>query len=116
MLEAGDVLETWALAQLPRAWQAAHLRTVATHPHCPPLSDGNTIPADKLPDHRLAYLDYEGPVSGGRGEVVRAANGSYAATARRDGVAQIDLSGELNGRITLARTSAESGPWVLAHS
>jgi hypothetical protein len=33
--------------------------------------------ARSLPDHRLAYLDYEGPVSGGRGTVRRVARGQY---------------------------------------
>ena len=33
--------------------------------------------ADRLPNHRAAYLEYEGPVSGDRGNVQRVANGSY---------------------------------------
>ncbi len=51
MLESGDVLKTWALPQ-------------------PPAS-GVEIECEALADHRLAYLDYEGPVSGGRGSVAR---------------------------------------------
>jgi hypothetical protein len=51
LLEAGAALRTWRLAQPPE------------HPH--------PIAATQLPDHRTLYLDYEGPVSGGRG-VVRA--------------------------------------------
>jgi hypothetical protein len=31
-----------------------------------------------LGDHRRAYLDYQGPISGNRGEVRRAAAGTYA--------------------------------------
>ena len=34
-------------------------------------------PVVKLPDHRLDYLDYEGPVSGNRGTVIRVARGTY---------------------------------------
>jgi hypothetical protein len=51
MLESGGVLRTWALAE-------------------PPVV-GRVIEAEQLPDHRLAYLDYEGEVSGGRGSVTR---------------------------------------------
>ena len=32
--------------------------------------------ARRLPDHRVEYLDYEGPVSGKRGEVERVLSGS----------------------------------------
>ena len=32
--------------------------------------------AERLPDHRAVYLDYEGEVSGGRGRVTRIAAGS----------------------------------------
>ena len=33
--------------------------------------------AEVLPDHRLAYLDYEGPISGDRGSVTRWDRGTY---------------------------------------
>lgn len=51
MLEAGGVLQTWRLAQPPEL--------------------GRTIDATALADHRVMYLDYEGPVSGNRGSVTR---------------------------------------------
>jgi hypothetical protein len=57
MLEAGGVLRTWRLAQPPTA--------------------GAAIKAVALGDHRLHYLDYEGPVSGGRGTVTRWDRGTY---------------------------------------
>jgi len=56
-LEAGCVLRAWRLLESPR-----------------PDVD---IPATANRDHRLHYLDYEGPVSGGRGTVTRIAEGSY---------------------------------------
>jgi hypothetical protein len=57
MLQQGDVLRTWRLKEPPDA----------------------EIPiiAEELPDHRLAYLDYEGPVSGDRGTVTRWDAGTY---------------------------------------
>ena len=56
MLEANGSLRTWRLASQP----------------CP----GCAIAATPLAEHRLAYLDYEGPVRGGRGSVVRWDRGS----------------------------------------
>ena len=58
MLEAGAALRTWRLA-------------------APPQVLGERIAATALPDHRLHYLDYEGPISGGRGTVKRWDAGSY---------------------------------------
>jgi hypothetical protein len=57
MFETGAALRTWALEQLP--------------------TDGAAVLAEELPAHRLAYLDYEGPVSGDRGEVRREDAGLY---------------------------------------
>lgn len=37
--------------------------------------DNDPFDAERIPDHRRAYLAYEGPVSGGRGRVVRVASG-----------------------------------------
>jgi len=52
MLEHEGALATWRLEELPGGAGGA-----------------GAMPAEKLPDHRLAYLSYEGPVSGGRGSV-----------------------------------------------
>jgi hypothetical protein len=55
MLEAAGALRTWRLADPPTG----------------PVS------AEPLPDHRVEYLDYEGPVSGDRGQVRRWDAGMY---------------------------------------
>lgn len=57
MLECGDVLRTWALRQPPNSFEPQIV--------------------ESLPDHRLAYLEYEGEVSGGRGRVSRWDAGVY---------------------------------------
>jgi len=57
LLENGANLRTWRLAEFP-------------HPRHP-------IPLVALPPHRSIYLDYEGPVSGNRGSVVRVLSGTY---------------------------------------
>lgn len=63
MLEFAGVLRTWRLLQ-------------------PPLAN-TTIIAEPLGDHRLAYLDYEGPVSAGRGRVTRWDYGDYDLVSER---------------------------------
>src|SRR6476620_1293766 len=57
MLEQGDVLLTWALDHLPKP--------------------GENVIAQRLPDHRLTYLDFEGDVQGDRGTVSRVDVGEY---------------------------------------
>lgn len=49
LLERGGILKAW---RLPAAFDLT-----------------SPVPAEPNFDHRLVYLDYEGPVSGGRGEV-----------------------------------------------
>jgi hypothetical protein len=56
MIEAGDVLRSWRLDQPP--------------------APGLSIRAEAIGDHRKLYLDYEGPVSRGRGQVSRWDNGT----------------------------------------
>jgi hypothetical protein len=51
MLEEAEGLRTWSLPSPPEA--------------------GKEIPAKELPRHRLIYLEYEGPISGDRGQVSR---------------------------------------------
>ncbi len=57
MLEHDGILRTWRLAAPPEA--------------------NATIDAEASFDHRLIYLDYEGPVSGNRGTVRRWDAGTY---------------------------------------
>ena len=58
MLDVGESLRSWRLGELPRA--------------------GLTTTCISTPDHRQAYLDYEGPVSGNRGSVKRVLSGDYS--------------------------------------
>lgn len=46
----------------------------------PPLQGMGQQPARRLPDHRLAYLDYEGPISNHRGQVTRISGGQLEWT------------------------------------
>jgi DNA polymerase Ligase (LigD) len=82
MLEAEGVLRTWELSEFP----------------CP----DKVIQADALPDHRLAYLEYEGQVSGNRGSVRRVEEGEYEVLAESAGALLVQLAGKLlHGRLEL---------------
>lgn len=52
------------------------------------------ISAEKLPDHRLQYLDYEGPVSGGRGSVSQWDGGTFEWLSKHSDAYEIRLSGQ----------------------
>ncbi len=69
MLEHDGALECWTLAALPSSWAAALGIDGG--------ASSDVVDAVRLPDHRLAYLDYEGPVSNNRGEVCRCDGGEY---------------------------------------
>jgi hypothetical protein len=111
MLEAGEKLRTWALAQLPRDWHAARSRTAETQPACPPVAAGNTVAAEPLGDHRLAYLHEEGPLSRNRGAVGRIDGGTYNTSAESSEIWELTLWGAVvRGRIQLR---LESPQWTL---
>jgi hypothetical protein len=115
MLEAGDHLRTWRLEQLPAAWRVAHQRTAATHSHCPVIAADNSIAATQLGDHRLAYLDYEGEVSGGRGRVVRVATGTYTFESDAALRVKCELNGDsIAGHVELERATAPEETWTLS--
>lgn len=75
LLEAGGVLKAWRLSAepVPGVW----------------------VPAEPNADHRPLYLDYEGPVSGGRGTVTRYAAGVYEGEI--GGQEWVTTAGELRG-------------------
>jgi hypothetical protein len=69
---------------------------------------GEEVAAEPNADHRLRYLDYEGPVSGGRGCVSRWDAGTCDWLADEEGRIEIELRGaKLTGRAVLRHT--ESG-------
>jgi hypothetical protein len=74
MLEFGDVLKTWAIGETP--------------------SIGVEQIAERLPDHRSAYLDYEGPVSGDRGTVAQWDHGEYRIIEQTEKRILVDLQGK----------------------
>jgi hypothetical protein len=112
MLETGDVLRTWALERLPCDWQAAHLRTASIFPNCPPLALESGVAAARLGDHRLDYLEFEGPLSGDRGTVVRVAAGTYRSDHDSPGETRVVLSGDnFAANVQLLRSEADEHHW-----
>ena len=98
MLESGEVLRTWALDEPPDGAKVT------------------TIVAEQLPDHRTAYLCYEGEISGQRGDVAQYDTGTYRTIHEdRDAdVLEFQLSGHrCTGRVKLARDE-ESQRWTFS--
>lgn len=94
MLEAGDALITWHIAEDPAL-----------------LAADRPVSVRQIRDHRRAYLDYEGPVSGDRGHVTRSDAGEYELIERRENVWDLRLTGAiLNGRYRLEK--GPSGCWA----
>lgn len=65
-------------------------------PEAPDAAAVMTTEADRLPPHRRVYLDYEGPISGNRGEVHRVARGE--ADAILDTAERFEARGQMSGR------------------
>jgi hypothetical protein len=90
LVEAGGALRAWRLLAEPA-----------------PETD---IIAEPNFDHRLLYLDYEGPISGNRGSVARWDRGECEWLADETERVEIELRGaKLAGRVVIRR---ESGAWV----
>jgi len=93
-LEDAETLKTWALPRLPEA--------------------GLEIACNALPDHRLVYLDYEGPIAGGRGSVARCDQGTFTIETWTDNEIIVELAGaKFSGRVELQRQPASPRQWRL---
>ncbi len=90
MLEIGGALRTWALQDEPAA--------------------NRRIAARALGDHRVAYLDYEGPVSDDRGTVSQWDGGTFEVVEVKRDLVVARLTGrKLVGRAVLERAADSSG-------
>ncbi|MCH7992918.1 MAG: hypothetical protein IIB57_00585 [Planctomycetes bacterium] len=90
MLEHGSVLLTWQLAREPI--------DVASLP----------IPAKRIADHRSAYLEYEGSISGDRGHVTRVDQGTVSIERLTGRYCLVELLGErLKGRLCLVQDDTD---------
>jgi hypothetical protein len=89
--EGGDSLRTWALAEEP--------------------SPNVDIAAEQLPDHRRAYVDYEGPISENRGQVTQWDRGECTVEESKPTQLRVSVRGEKMGG-TVVITSASASPCV----
>lgn len=72
MLESGKTLKTWEIFEFPNV--------------------GTLLRAKRLADHRIEYLNYQGPISGGRGYVSRMDAGTYVVRGTQPPT-EIELAG-----------------------
>lgn len=76
MIAAGEVLATWQFTGNPTE-----------------LADA-PLPCRRIQDHRTAYLDYEGPISRGRGKVRAVDRGESEVLADGQAGWRVKLTGE----------------------
>lgn len=96
MIENADRLSTWKFEDFPGK------------------SIAEPQPAARLAEHRPIYLDYEGPVSNDRGDVVRQDSGGCRARVLTDDHWTVDFYGvRLKGTFELRRSTSESEVWSL---
>ena len=74
LLEKEGVLKTWRLLKEP--------------------DSQSRIEVEALPDHRVHYLDYEGPVSGDRGTVSQWDKGNYEILSEENDQLELKLVGQ----------------------
>jgi len=103
MLERPGVVEehrlaTWSLAALPAEWLALLHREG-------PAAEPRSAECVALADHRAAYLDHEGPLSGDRGTVARWAGGEC----------RLRESSDTRWRVELYAPSPIAGVLTLMH-
>ena len=92
LLEQGESCRTWRLMKAP--------------------DTPDDILAEAIADHRLMYLDYEGPVSGERGTVTQWDAGTFEWLFDRDDLVEVRLTGrKLLGLARLQRD--DDARWTL---
>lgn len=71
--------------------------------------------AERIDPHRRVYLDYEGPVSGGRGTVRRVAAGAHTWAVFEPGriVLTLTIGGQSHGVRVVAAGPPGGGAWVV---
>jgi len=96
LLERDGALNAWALAEEPRI--------------------GKTIAAERLPDHRLRYLDYEGPISGNRGSVSKWDTGTFVIASEQADRLVIRVSGGQSLREVVIEQQGDSNCYRISFS
>ena len=96
MIDVGDGLATWKMSAPPEA------------------ANKVGIICRRIGDHRRAYLEYEGPISGDRGEVSRHDCGSCFCHEKTDDAWIVEFRGRLlMGWYKLERCRPDDQDWLL---
>ncbi len=99
MIENENALATWKMLASPENSRIGDL--IAT----------------RIGEHRIAYLDYEGPISGDRGHVTRHDSGTCKLEWTADDEWRVRFEGaRLRGRVILKRDHHEPDKWRLQWS
>jgi hypothetical protein len=92
LLDMDGSLRTWALPSMPEV-----NKEIACRP---------------LPDHRMVYLEYEGPISDGRGSVTRWDAGTFVIERESDAEIVVVLQGaKLRGRAAISKSPRDRSQW-----
>ncbi len=92
MLEQEGELLTWALDAIP--------------------VENRTLAAIQLPNHRLAYLEYEGDISGDRGSVHQMDSGNFSWIEQGESRLILLLQSQ-NGAFRVTLTRMEESRWTI---
>ena len=94
LVQRDEVLRSWRLLESPDRWRSA--------------AESTFLSAEAIGDHRLMYLDYEGPVSRERGRVARWDHGQAEWLTDSETSVRLRLSGSrLFGELTLDREPSQ---------
>ncbi len=98
-IDQGEALATWQLLEDPALLASGRIGAVR---------------ARRIADHRRAYLDYEGPVSGNRGHVTRLDRGDCRVLEERPNCWRVRLSGSiLIGSYEIIAGGESERDWML---
>jgi hypothetical protein len=94
MIEQGDCLQTWRIDTAPDKFT------------------DDAVHAQKIPDHPLRFLTYEGPVNEGKATVQIADSGTYRILEKDKSNITLDMNGKiLKGKFSLKHTNGDQ--WKL---
>ena len=94
LVQCGEVLRSWRLLESPDRWRSA--------------VESTALSAEVIGDHRLMYLDHEGPVSRERGRVVRWDHGQAEWLSESESSVRLRLTGSiLIGELTLDHQTSQ---------
>lgn len=99
LLEREDACWTWSLEKLPGPFAKQ--------------DEPSTVEAHRMPDHRKHYLEYEGPVSGGRGTVANVLYGTCEIEEQHAGHIVVGLEFGSNAIVIQLRHVADD-VWQLS--